>query len=296
LHEFSGQHAGTRRRGPRAAARRFFAGHQAAEGYAGREIRHRQHNRPMKNLPVLWIVCALLGVPAARAQSPLTGSAGGVNAALTKLFGDVKAFSARAEVTVYGSNQTEKIVAPLEVALLDNKFRTEVDVTRMRNKDVPAGAMDGMKQLGLERTISIVRPDKKANYIIFPGAQAYVNMPLGKEELDLYEKSVQVEKTALGKETLDGRPCVKNKVTITDPAGRKQEATVWNASDLKDFPVQVLVKEGDDTVIMRYRDIKLAPPDAKLFEPPTGFKEYSDVQALMQAVMLKAMSGGAPGQ
>lgn len=250
----------------------------------------------MKSLPVFLVSCALLAATPALAQSPLGGSGTGVNAALTKLFGDVKAFSARAEVKVFGSNQTEKVVAPLEVALLDTKFRTEVDVTQMRNKAMPPGAMEGMKQLGLERTISVVRPDKKANYIIFPGAKAYVNMPLAKEELDLYEKPVKVEKTPIGKETLDGRACVKHKVTITDSTGRKQEATVWNATELKDFPVQVLVQEGDDTVIMRYRDIKLTSPDAKLFEPPGGFKEYSDVQALMQAIMLKAMSGGAPQQ
>ncbi|MCX8091697.1 MAG: DUF4412 domain-containing protein [Verrucomicrobiae bacterium] len=250
----------------------------------------------MRKLFVLVLSCGLLGAAPALAQSPFGGSPASVNAALTKLFGDIKAFSARAEVKVYGSNQTEKIVAPLEVALLDNKFRTEVDVTQMRNKDLPPGALDGMKQLGMERTISVVRPDKKANYLIFPGAKAYVNLTLPQEELDLYEKSVKVEKSALGKETLDGRACVKHKVLITDPAGRKHEATVWNATDLKDFPVQVLVKEGDDTVIMRYRDIKLGAPDAKLFEPPAGFKEYSDVQALMQALMLKIMSGGGPPQ
>jgi hypothetical protein len=254
-----------------------------------------QHCHSMKTWPVLFVSCALLGAAPALAQSPLgAGSGAGVNAALTKLFGDIKAFSAKAEVRVYGSNQTEKIVAPLEVALLDNKFRTEVDVTQMRNNALPPGAMDGMKQLGMDRTISVVRPDKKANYLIFPGAKAFVNMSLAQEELDLYEKPVKLEKSALGKETLDGRACVKSKVIITDSTGRKQEATVWTAPDLKDFPVQVLVKEDNDTVIMRYRDIQLSAPDAKLFEPPSGFKEYSDMQALMQAIMLKAMSGGAP--
>lgn len=250
----------------------------------------------MKTLPVLLFCWGLIGSASLPAQAPLAGgSTAAVNAALTKLFGDVKAFSAKVEVRVFGSNQIEKIVAPLEVALLDNKFRTEVDVTRMRNKDLPPGAMEGMKQLGLERTVSIVRPDKKTNYLVFPGAKAYVNMPLQKEDLDVYEKPVKLDKSALGKETLDGRPCVKHKVVITDATGRKQEATVWNAPELRDFPLQVLVKEGEDTVIMRYRDIRFDAPDAKLFEPPEGFKEYADVPALMQAVMLKAMSGAAPG-
>lgn len=248
----------------------------------------------MKIIRLLLMCCGLGVAMPAVAQLPTGGAQSGMSAALTKLFGDIRAFSARAEVRVYGSNQVEKIVAPLQVALRDNQFRTEVDVTQMRNKDLPAGATEGMKQLGMDRTVSIVRPDRKANYLIFPGAQAYVNVPLSQEELDVYQKSVKVEKSVLGKETLDGRACVKHRVVLTDATGRKQEATVWNAPELKDFPVQILVREGADTVVLRYRDIRLSAPDAKLFEPPSGFKEYSDIQALMQAVMLKAMSGGEP--
>jgi len=37
-----------------------------------------------------------------------------------------------------------------------------------------------------------------------------------------------------------GRPsCVKNKVIVTDDKGDKHESTVWNATDLKNFPVKI---------------------------------------------------------
>ena len=92
--------------------------------------------------------------------------------------------------------------------------------------------------------------------------------------------------------TINGHPCVKNQVVITDDKGEKHEATVWSATDLKDFPVRILSKEKDDTIIMNFKDIKLARPDAKLFEKPAGYTEYPSKEAMMQAVMMKMMQSG----
>jgi len=229
------------------------------------------------------------------AQREVLGSPTGINAALSKLFGDVKAFSAKSDVRVLGQDQKEKVTAQMDFALLDEKIRVEVDMTRMRNKAVPGDSAVNMKQFGMDRVVSIIRPDKKATYIIFPGMQSYVNMPMSKQELESYQKNSKVEKTALGKETLDGHPCVKNKIVITDDQGGKYEATVWNATDLKDFPVQIQTTENNDTVLLRYRQIQLAKPEAKQFEPPADFKAYDDIQLLMQGAMMKMMSeGGMP--
>src|ERR1051326_4321246 len=98
---------------------------------------------------------------------------------LSKLSGDVTAFSAKAEMKVFDKNQKEKITTPFDLALLDNKVRVELDATRMSNVSVP-GAADALKQLGMDRVITLILPDKKANYMIFPGLQTYVNTPLPK--------------------------------------------------------------------------------------------------------------------
>ena len=54
----------------------------------------------------------------------------------------------------------------------------------------------------------------------------------------------KVETTEIGKETLDGHPCVKNKYVVTDNEGVKHESTVWNATDLKNFPVKIQTTEA----------------------------------------------------
>jgi len=105
--------------------------------------------------------------------------------------------------------------------------------------------------------------------------------------------------TELGKESVAGHACVKNKVIVTDNAGKATEFTVWNASDLKKFPVQIVSVQNDNTMTMIFKDVQLSPPDASQFDPPPGYRKYDSVQALMQTEMMKHMGGGRgvpPGQ
>ena len=250
----------------------------------------------MKKILALTLVALGVSNHAAFAQMKAPGATAGVNASLTKLFGDITAFSAKAEVHVYGPDQKEKIMTPMTFALLDNKVRVEIDMTKMVSKDIPADAAASMKQMGMERVVSIMRPDLKATYVIFPALESVVKMPMPKEELAAYEKKPKLEKTALGKETLDGHPCVKNKVVVTDADGHTDEATLWNATDLKDFPVQIMSMEKGDSVTIRYRDVRFAKPDAKQFATPTGYKEYDDIGSLMQGVMKKMMKDVGAGE
>ena len=235
-----------------------------------------------------------LGNLSASAQMPGSDSPAGVNALLTKLFGDITAFSAKADVRVVDKTQKESMSVPMNFVFLDSKVRVEVDMAQMKGKAMPPGSAESMKQMGMDRVASVIRPDKKAIYMIFPGMQSYVNTALSKEDAAMLEKNPKIEKVVMGKETIDGHPCVKNKMVVTDDTGKKNEAIVWNASDLKNFPLQVQTTEKDNTVVMHYREVQFAKPDAKQFDPPGGFTEYGDMQQLMQGVMKKMMGGQRP--
>src|SRR5438876_7641518 len=65
----------------------------------------------------------------ANAQMP-TGGPPGWNAAMTKLFGDTKAFSAKAEMLALDKSGQPAIQVPMNFALLDNKVRMDIDMTR----------------------------------------------------------------------------------------------------------------------------------------------------------------------
>jgi hypothetical protein len=252
--------------------------------------------KPFRTCLILLAASALLSTTA-RGQGPMPNAGPpGWNAAMTKLFGDVKAFTAKADTRMLDkSGQETMSLAGMNFALLDEKVRVEVDMTQMKSAQMPAGAMDGLKQMGMDRVISIVQTEKKNVCLVYPGLEACVDMPIPEEAGGTDLKDFKLETTKVGNETLDGQACVKNQVIITDAKGQKREAFVWNAAALKDFPIQIQLTEGDNTVVMRYRDIQFAKPDAKQFEIPAGYARYASIQEFMQKAMMKMMGGAAGG-
>jgi Domain of unknown function (DUF4412) len=251
----------------------------------------------MKKL-LLPLILACIASPSAPAQLPGMGSLpttapGSDFATFSQLFGKTAAFTARSEVRVLDKNQKETINTAMDFAMLDNKLRLEIDTAATQNKDMP-GAAEGLKQMGMDQVCVIMRPDRQTVYFSFPKAKMHIAMPMEKNDLEKAEKST-IQTEALGKETLDGHPCVKHKITITSSKGEKQEITAWNATDLKDFPIQTIQKQGDDTITTRYTKIQFAKPDAKQFEPPAGSQEFKGMAEFMQGMMQKALGGAAPG-
>ena len=83
---------------------------------------------------------------------------------------------------------------------------------------------------------------------------------------------------------------MKNKVVTTGKDGDKQEFTTWNATDLKKFPVKI--QTADTTML--FKNVSLAKPAASLFESPSGYAKYDDLQTMLQQQLIKRM-GGADG-
>ena len=227
------------------------------------------------------IFCLLAALPgllplSSDAQMPMGGkSKAGMDPSLTKLFGKHTAFSTKGDLKMLIPGQKDAMTLPMDMALADGKLRTEVDMQAM-----------GM---GMDRVVSIYRPDKKMMFVAIPAFKAYAKVAMTKEEVENAEKTPKVESTPLGKATLDGHPCEKSKEVITGADGQKQEAIVWRATDLKEFPIQIEAKTDEGSFTLRYKKVDFAKPDAKEFEPPAGFKAYDDVQSLMMGVMQQMM-------
>ncbi|HXT39999.1 MAG TPA: hypothetical protein VN887_08250 [Candidatus Angelobacter sp.] len=224
-----------------------------------------------------------------RAQMP-AGGPPGWNAALTRLFGDVKAFSARTDVRQLDKAGKEMAALTMDFALLEGDIRVEFDLAHVKGGQISPAAVAQMKQLGMDRTVAILQPTTRVMRVIYPRLEAYVDMPLP-EDAAATDKNFKIEKVKLGNEKIDGHSCVKHRVIMTDGRGGKAEALVWNATDLKDFPIQMQMNENESTVVMRYKQIQLARPEARQFQPPTGYKKHADVQQLMMAAAQRQMSG-----
>lgn len=227
-------------------------------------------------LPVALKFCVILSLvvlagSAAVAQAPAAGAPMSINTAFVKLFGTAGAFTAKAEAQVFDQHQQETVRMPMGFALLDGKVRVEINLAQMQAKDLPASAVAKLKQAGMDHIISLFRPDKKTTYVLYPGTQSYLSLPLSKGEGEAVDNGLTLEKSALGKETIDGHACVKNKVVVRSDQWPVLRAVTWNAADLKDFPVQIELTERQARVRMRFTQVRFTKPDAQQFDPPANY-------------------------
>ena len=240
------------------------------------------------------VVC--LAISAQAQFGPGGGGAGhgmSISGSTAKLFGENSAFSASIEIRAEPPGNQGAVTVPGKIAYSEGKSRFEMDTSEAKGEAIPPAAAAQMKSIGMDKMVMISRPDKKLNYIIYPGVQAYVEMAIQDPEADKPVSDFKLEATEVGKESLAGHDCVKNKVVVTDKEGSKHESTCWNATDLNKFPMKIEQSDSGTSSTMTFKDVKLAKPDAKQFEAPADYKKYTDMMAMLQDVMMKK-GGGAP--
>lgn len=200
-----------------------------------------------------------------------------------KIFGDNSSFSA--VMQMIAKDGKDDIVVPGRMAFSEGLTRFEMDIGEIQGKK--GREAQEAKSMGMDKMISITRPDKKVTYTVWPGFKSYVENPIIETGGASDSNDYKVEVTSLGKETVDGHPCEKNRMTITGKSGDKHESTVWNATDLKNFPIRIETMQDGQTMRMQFKEVQLGKPAADLFEPPAGFKRYDNMQNMMMTEMMK---------
>ncbi|MEY2407774.1 MAG: hypothetical protein QOF48_444 [Verrucomicrobiota bacterium] len=247
---------------------------------------------------LLLVMCSQLA-PAQAPARPRGGGGSGspvpgflqFNGALSKLFGEHKAFTAQMEIEVRQGSADENMTMPTKLSFLDGNSRIELDLARAKGPQIPPAMAEQFKAMGIAEMTMLSRSDKQTAFLICPGLLSYAEMKPegGAGDAD----KVKVQTSEIGKESMDGHACVKNKVMVTDAAGKATESTVWNATDMKGFPVRIETADGKDKVTMKLKDVKFTKPASALFDPPAAYTRYADVQVMMQEGVMKKMLGGA---
>lgn len=121
-------------------------------------------------------------------------------------------------------------------------------------------------------TITIMRLDKKVIWILMPDQHIYMETPL-KDKKDIVEElndpGVRTEKTFLGNETVDGHPTKKYHIVTYRGKTKESSGTLWEATDLKNFPIQY--KDDDTKSTTTWKNIKFGKINDSLFEIPSGY-------------------------
>jgi uncharacterized protein DUF4412 len=249
-------------------------------------VHHHQKNSIMK----IWLslTFALLFAPTQliHAQGRGGGPSAGMDSALARLFGKNFSFSATADMKMLDASRNQTLAMICKMAARDGNLRNDIDLGTASGSSLPAQGMAQMKLMGMDHTINLTRQDQNRVYLIYPGMKSYVEMPISKDT-NAVHADPKMTKTALGKETIDGHPCAKAKVTIAGDNGKDQTMIIWEASDLKDFPIQISMDLRNSSMVIHFRDIQLEKPDSKLFDPPTDYTKYTDMGQMMMQMMSK---------
>ena len=235
----------------------------------------------MKQIAFALLGCLLL-VSVSFAQMP-GGPPPDPCAALAKFFSRDAAFTASAKVISAGKKARDNQTVVMLFAVSGGNLRNEIDLTKMSG--ARAADLDGMKQMGMDKMVILKLADKQAAYIVYPNLQSYCDMPTGKKG----NSDGKLDKTELGSDTVENHACTKSKLTFTDKDGRTAEALVWEATDMKNFPIQYQTVDEGQTTTTTFSDIKMGKPDAALFELPASYKKYDSMQQMMMGNMQRLM-------
>jgi len=144
-----------------------------------------------------------------------------------------------------------------------------------------------------EGTVNIVRKDKGVVWVLMPEEEMYMQMPLTSKQsnpLTSGDKG-EVSRVTVGEEEVDGHPCVKEQVTVTDDSGDITNMYEWSAQDLDGMAIKAEALDGSWSYAMR--DIEPGPQDDSLFEIPDGYEKMD-----MGGMMMRGRRGypSAPGR
>jgi hypothetical protein len=184
--------------------------------------------------------------------------------------------------TVIATNGLEIQAMDMDYAMAEGKIRSDFDLTKFHAANFPQQMIEQVKSIGMDRSVYISLPDQNRSYIIYPGKQAYVEQPLARAG-PAEPSAPKIERRELGPDRIDGHPCIKTRVAMIDAAGRRSEALVWEATDLKNFPVQTQITDDGTTITTRFTNINTQKPEAAMFELPADFKRYNSVQEMMMS-------------
>jgi hypothetical protein len=196
------------------------------------------------------------------------GSPARVHQELIELFGEDAAFSATAVLT--SKKPTGDFVEKVGYHLSHGVLR--LDRGSDGNPFLTEAQKESRRQHGADVWYNVMRPD--SNTLVFPKRKAYVVIP------DTGEPLGRITHESLGADTLDGRACVKERVTVDNGDG-PTAVLVWRPKDdPKGVPLRIENDHGDSKYELDFEDVQLAEPPAALFDAPEGFTQYKTIGEL----------------
>jgi hypothetical protein len=232
------------------------------------------------------LLLVFLAVNAPGQEIPFSQTAG-VNSILPHLLGSLRGFSSEAHVVMKQKDLTNQMEMTMELMYLQGKMRAEINMNRVKTADLRPQMIAGLREIGMDRVITITDPNAEHTLIIYPNLKAYIHAP----PLQKDQPEVQVEKNKLGEKVMEGHLCHHYEVTLTPPlnARNPQKIQTWEAVDLGNFPLQIKISQKTSDVTVLFINPNLDLPEISSFQPPSNFTQYPTMEKVMENAVQKLL-------
>jgi hypothetical protein len=116
----------------------------------------------------------------------------------------------------------------------------------------------------------ITNLENRDTFVVLPDRCAHDARPsVNTFPFSIFQVGQKLERSVVGTEVVDGRACQVEEITITSEHGQPMKMKFWEATELSGFPVKIEVQRvAGAPVTITYKDVKIGPPDAALFQHP----------------------------
>jgi hypothetical protein len=197
-------------------------------------------------------------------------------------------FHGQANIQLSNGTDKEPTSISCDIAVLSGCMRLEADSFPVGTNLPPAEAANVNKM----HPITILRPDKNRMYMVFPDFKSYIELAYSKSTGTDAAPPPTINKTPLGKESVGDQPCMKSQWNVLETNGENYDITVWTATNLSNFPIQI--KLNAPPALVTFQNLHLDAPDSSLFEPPAGYVKYEGIQDLLLKDAAKAQNTNSP--
>lgn len=123
-----------------------------------------------------------------------------------------------------------------------------------------------------DKTVMILRHDKKKMWMLMPEEKMYMETPMAKARMDDLS-AYKITQTRVGPETVNGVKTTKYKVIMIGSNGHKMGGFFWLTKDgiVVRMDAISVDKQGKERIKIDLKDLKVGAQDAGLFEVPAGY-------------------------
>jgi len=109
---------------------------------------------------------------------------------------------------------------------------------------------------------------QRTTYMVMGNGMCMQTTAQGQPNPFAQARNATVERSPAGTETVDGHTCKVENVTVTPQNGQPSKMKLWEAEDLKGFPIKIEVQSSRGPVTVAYKDVSFSEPAASLFTHP----------------------------